>query len=832
MRRRIEAGLARRDYVESLSAFFGRVGAWSFDHRWLVVGAAAVLLAVSAVLASRARFDNSFEAYFDTTDATYATYQAYREEFGSDEIAYILYEAPGSLYGPFDLEVMRKIQLLTEALETEVPFVKEVTSLANVEFVEGVPDGIEVYELLEKFPDDQQAMLAIRDKVLSKPLYVGGLVSADARYGAVIIEMDRSSVDPLEEIRLDPEGGDGLANLYPQVSYYPIKAILERPEYEGIVFHHVGDVALNAIYNEIIAGESGGLAAITFGVIALLLLVFFRRPIGVIGPLVVVGLSVMVSLAFVGLMGWRLDLMFVMLPTILIAVGVADSVHIISEFRAYHAELGDRREAARLTLSLVGAPCLLTSLTTAAGFAAMSIAPIKSIAHFAIYSAVGVVAAFLLTVTLLFVFFSFGRRVPARTLSEEDKLRARGGRLFLAVLDGVTAFDIRHRKAIIAVSALIFAVAGMGITRLRVDSNFLNEFSPEEPIRRAVAYVDEIMGGTYSFIYLFDSGEPDGIKNPAVLREIERFQSRAVLRDDLVKKSYSIDDILMDLNRSFHEGDLAYQRLPETRDLVAQYLLLYEISGGEEVGDYVSGDFSRASLELRLRAVESSKLENLYEELDGYLADHPTEASTVRVTGIGALWLQLMAYITTSQIRGFLLAFTVIAALLCFIFKSIKIGLIAMIPNLSPVVFTLGVMGWIDLPLDYVRLLIATVAIGISVDDTIHHMTRFDLEFRRLGSYEAALRASMIDVGRALVITSVVLVAGFLVFLLSRLDSMTAFGTLLSTTIAVALVADFFLMPALVMTLQPFGPEHAPRSEPHTSGAPTRSSSALQPRAG
>jgi predicted RND superfamily exporter protein len=799
--------VAQQNYVERLSALFGRIGAWSFDHRWVVLAACLLILGASVFLASRARFDNSFEAYFNKDDPVYSDYQEYRENFGSDEIAYILYEAPGRPHGPFDLEVMRKIQTLTEALEEEVPFVNEVTSLANVEFVEGVPDGIEIYELLEEFPESQEALLEIRDKVLSKPLYVGGLVSADARYAAIILEMDRSSVDPLDEIRLDPEGGDGLANLYPQAAYHPIEEILARPEYEGIVFHHVGDVALNAIYNEIIAGESSGLAGIAFCVIAGLLYFFFRRPIGVIGPLAVVFLSIMVCLAFISLMGWRLDLMFIMLPTLLIAVGVACSVHIIAEFRAYHAELGDRREAARRTLYLVGTPCLLTSLTTAAGFAAMSIAPIKAISHFAIYSAVGVVAAFALSVTLLFVFLSFGRQVSGREASDEEMLRAKGGRRFQAALAALARFDVRFRKSIIAGFSLLFIASALGIARLEVDSNFLNEFSPEEPVRQSIEYVDDIMGGTYSFIYLFDTGESDGIKNPAVLREMARFQAEADTHTDLVNKSYSVGDVLMDLNRSFHEGDLAYNVLPETRELVAQYLLLYEMSGGEEAEEYVSGDFSRASLELRLKAVESSELAKLSEALEAYLAEHPTEASTVRVTGIGALWLQLMDYITQSQIRGFLLAFTVIGALLCFVFRSLKIGLIAMVPNLSPVVMTLGVMGWIELPLDYVRLLIATVAIGISVDDTIHHMTRFDLEFRRRGSYREALHASMVDVGRALVITSVVLVLGFLVFHFSALDSTASFGTLLAATIFVALAADFLLMPALVMTLRPFGPE-------------------------
>jgi predicted RND superfamily exporter protein len=772
----------------------------------VVLVACLVLLAGCGWFASRARFDNSFEAYFDREDPVYRAYNRFREDFGSDELSYLLYQVPGSPHGPFDLEAMRRIARLTEALEDEVPFVKEVTSLANVEYVEGVPDGLEIRDLLEEFPEDQAELLAIRDKVLAKPLYVGGLVSEEARYGAIIIRMDRSSVDPLDEIRLDPEGGDGIDNLYPQVTYDAIERILARPEYQGIVFHHVGDVPLNAIYNQIIADEGGRLAGIGFLVIGGLLYAFFRRPLGVVGPLVVVGLSIMISLALVGLLGWRLDLLFIMCPTLLIAVGVADSVHIIAEFRVYHAELGDRREAARRTMTLVGTPCLLTSLTTASGFFAMSIAPIKAISHFATYSAVGVVAAFILSVTLLFVFLSFGKRLRGTTATEEEKIRAKGGVHFQAALLAIARFDVRHRRAILACFAAIFVVSAVGVSRIRVDSNFLDEFDDEEPIRIATEYVDEIMGGTYSFVYLFDSGEPEGVKSPELLREVERLQAEAERHDYLVNKTYSVGDLLKDINKSFNEEDPAHYVLPTSRELVAQYLLVYEMSGGEELRDYVSGDFARTSLELRCKAVESSVLVTLARDLDRYLEEHPTRAATVSVTGIGALWLALQEYITTSQIRGFLLAFTVIALLMCFIFKSVKTGLIAMVPNLSPVVLTLGVMGWLDMPLDYVRLLIATVAIGISVDDTIHHLTRFRHEFLRTRSYPRALEASMEDVGRALVITSVVLVVGFLVFLLSGLDSTASFGALLATTVAVALVADFLLMPALILTLRPWGP--------------------------
>ncbi|RMF23087.1 MAG: RND transporter, partial [Deltaproteobacteria bacterium] len=349
-----------QDYIERLSRWFARVGVAAYDHRWRVVLACAVLIGGSLYLASGARIDNSFEAYFDRGDRFYQSYLQFREDFGSDEISYIVYEAPQTEYGPWDLEVMRRIAGLTDRIESEVPFVKEVTSLANVEFLDAVPDGIDVVKLVDDFPATQEALLEFRDKILDKPIYLGGLVSEDGRYAGIIVEMEKSSIDPPDEIRVDPDKGNAIDNLYPQATYDALERLLADPEYDGIVFHHTGDVPLNAVVNRITAEESLRLGIACFLIVGLLLALFVRRPIGVVGPLAVVGTSVLLTVGFVSLMGWSLDQMFGMMPTLLIAVGVADSVHIISEFRVFHAELGDRREAIRRTLYLVGTPCLLT----------------------------------------------------------------------------------------------------------------------------------------------------------------------------------------------------------------------------------------------------------------------------------------------------------------------------------------------------------------------------------------------------------------------------------------------------------------------------------------
>jgi predicted RND superfamily exporter protein len=799
-----------KDYIAASSRFFERFGGWSYDHRWIVFAVCLALVAASAFLASQVHFDNSFESYFDRNDPAYSTYLKFRDDFGSDEVSYILYEAPDHAYGVWNLEVMRAIRQLTRTLEDEVPFAKEVTSLTNVEFLEPMTGGLKIYELLGELPESQEALLEVKRKAMAKPMYVGGLVSADGNHAAIMIEMEKSSIDPLDQIRLDPQGGDVLDNLYPQASYNKIEEILARPQYAGIRFHHTGDVPLNSVLNKIAAAEGPILGSVCFAVIAAQLLFFFRRPAEIVGPLAVVAVSVLVTVGFVALLGWSLDLMFSMLPTLLIAVGVADSVHVISEFRAYRARLGDRRQALGRTLYLVGTPCLLTSLTTAAGFASMSVAPIKTISHFAIYSAAGVLVAFVLTLSLLAALLSFGGNTSDQQAVERETLHAREGRFLGRWLVAVARFDIRNRRSILTLTAAMFAVSMLGMARLTVDSNFLSDFSEDVRARRDTIFADRVMGGTNSFVYLFDTGIADGIKEPAVLREIERLQGEADMQTNIVKKTLSIVDLLKDINQSFHDGDPEYYRLPETRELAAQYLLLYEMSGGEELEEYVSSDYSRATLELRCRWTQSSVIAQMAQNLASYLETKPLRASTVSETGVGALWIELVEYITQSQIRGFLLAFVAIAAMMCLLFQSARLGLLSMVPNLSPVILTLGGMGWVGVPLDYMRLLIAPVAIGIAVDNTIHLVTRYRHEFLARGDYEQALHASMKGVGRALFITSGVLVMGFLVFLFSEMDSQVTFGVLLTTTIIVALVANFFLMPALVLTFKPFGPAFTP----------------------
>ena len=817
-------------FIQTLNHIFRLIAGWCFDYRWLVLIGSFGLAYGASVLAQGIEFDASYEHYFYPGDTTFQSYEQFREDFGSDEVSYIGYEVAGLEHGPWNVHAMEALVQLTEAFEDEVPFIYEVTSLANAELTVGTEDGIEISKITDDWPLTQEELLARREAYLKKPLLVGGIIDEDADFGAIILEMDRSSTDPPEEIlappeeRRFPEDPHHTENQYPQVTAWKIAEILDRPEYSDYEFWISGDVEINAYYNRILFVEPAFLGQIAMVVMAIILALTFRSVVSVIAPVAVVQVSVLATMGVMALLGFKLGMGFGSTPTLLTAIGIAHSVHILSEFRSRRAAGSARRAALVDAVGLVGMPCLLTSVTTAIGFASMSFVPIRSLAQGGIVNAIGVLMTFVFSMTVLMSALSIdwlwawrrlrGIQDPEESAGSESRETtrandpsAKGGDWMQSVLDWVARTNFEHSGGLLVAFGAFLVICLVGVMRVEVDSNYLKDFWRSSDIYVDTVKVDSEMGGTTNVVYLFDAGEDDGIKKPAVLREIDRLQQRANEEDWLVTKTYSIVDIIKDLNQSFHGGDPAYYAIPETREAVAQYLLLYESSGGEEAEEYVTSDYRRANLELRLKMDATAAMQRLIADLDSSMEAQPLEASEVSLTGIGALWLILMDYIVTSQVQGLTIAFSVITLVMMVLFRSVKIGLISMVPNLAPVLLALGAMGWFGISLDYTKATIAAIALGISVDDTIHLMTRFHHEFGVHRNYRRALRAALGDVGRALIITSIALVLGFMALSFSEMRSQAFYGVLLSSALVTALVADFFFMPALVLRLEPFGPE-------------------------
>lgn len=794
----------KSDYLHKADEMFGHLGLWMYGHKLIVLLCALGLLVTGLYFAGKTRADNGLDSFFDATDTAYNAYITYQDEFGSDEVAYILYTVPDSPHGPFDLDAMQRIAQLTEALEYEVPFVSDVTSLSNVEFITADGDFLEIHELALDMPEDQAGLQERGQAMMQKPGYRGAIVNNEATHGAIILEMTIAMNDPLDELRLDPEGGDGLANLYPQAAKHKIDEILSRPEYAGIDFYLSGDVLMNTAYNEIISHDTVRQTLLTLALVSIIAMICFRMQfLGLAGPLSVVILGLILTIGFMGLFGYEMGILFLIVPTFLIAIGVAQSVHLITEFNLMRAQGLGRREAVKQAMEHVAVPCFLAAFTTATAFLVMVTSKLRALSEMAVYQSVGVMLAFLASITVMVCYMSMGKDRPHKSV---DPSESKSGLLY-HLLNHVAALNHKRPFAIMAVFGVILTGSVIGIGKLHVGFNFLEEFKPHTQFRQDTDYIQGVMGGMLNVVFIYDSGKADGIRNNGMLAHLEGLQAHAE-RSTIVEKSYSVVDILKDINQSFHGDDPAYYRLPESDELIAQYLLLYEISGGEELSDFVSGDYRRTTLELRVDITDSRHIKALLDDLDRYIAAHPAPGAEIRITGMGLLMVRIASYVAQSQMWGYGLAFGIIALVLCLAFRSARVGLLVMIPNLFPAVLVLGFMGLNGMQLDYFKLMVATVAIGIAVDDTVHISTRIRKEFHRCGDYEEAIRASLLTTGRALVVTTVILSLSFLVYTVSDMAVLSDFGILLSATIVSALLADLFLLPCLVLVLKPFGPEY------------------------
>lgn len=814
--------------VDKLDLYFIAIADWSIKNRVWVIVLSLLMLIGAGFYTTKLRFDASLEGFFTESDPAYAAYKEYLDEFLSDEITYIVYRVPNKPHGPFDLDTMRTIGKLTTTLENEVPFVRQATSLTNVEFIFAEGDELIIDELMLDFPETQEQLLAIKERVMAKPIYLNYLISPSGEYAAIYLEMSRSSPDPLEEIIFDPAKGEQLENLYPQVSAIKVEEILQRPEFaeSGIDFFVTGDAPMNSIYNILYMQDSAKISLLTLVFIALISFLLLRTSLsGLLAPIAVVVLSVFMMLGCIGLLGWSVGLFISMAPSLICAIGVAQAVHILQEFQRAKSRHNHPRQAVKDALKKVGGPCLLAALTTAAGFLVMSVSELRGLAEFGIYSAIGVIFTFILSITLMVTFLARNGRNRANSTAT-DPIPAESGSeqsfngvnpLVRSIVKAAIRLCQNFPKSILLVFGLVFLWAFIGLTKLSIDFNFLDEFKDYVPWKQDTLLADREMGGSMSVIYSIETHRQNGAKDVALLQAVDRLQTYAESLP-LVRKTFSLADFIKDLNRSFHGDNPDYYRIPDNQALVAQYLLVYEVSGGDELFEIVSSDFSRTVLELRVTMADSSEMRDIIDKIDAFLLDNPIPGATIKTTGIGLLWVKIAEYISSTQIAAYSLIFISIALVMCIAYRSVRIGLLCMIPNITPIVITLGAMGWFDIHLDYMKLLLATIAIGIAVDDTIHLVTRFRSRFIEFGSYPKALSHSLTDVGPALVITTLILIGGFTGYQFTDLQVLSTFGWLLSATIGLALAADLLLMPVLLVQCRAFGTEacdlQPPRKKP------------------
>ena len=538
--------------------------------------------------------------------------------------------------------------------------------------------------------------------------------------------------------------------------------------------------------------------------------VLFRSLSGVVWPIVIVLLSSAVSFGIAGWLGLTMSMMVALLSVLILVVGIADSVHILSGYAFFRGQGSDHARAMAQVYGKSGLACLLTSLTTALGMLALLVVPIPPIRAFAIAAAIGVLVAFLFTVLVLPLLLDLWAPAPrASKGASHHRLQA--------ALAWVGQVGERYPVPIVVVFAAIGAVGIVGLSRVAIDTNMVEIIREGLPIRTAHDLVDRVMGGTQGMEVFVEFGEPEAMQDPVVLQTVDALQTRLEERfPDFVVRTDSLTLAAKRSYRVLNEDRADYYTIPDDRNALAQTLLLFDMAAPEDREVVVPDDYSAGRITVRLLNYGSMVYVEFFEAVQHEIesAFAPLRARypdmDVGIAGNLPLMMRMADAVGKSQVQSFSLVLVVVTILLLVVFGSLRVGLVAMVPNVYPVVITFGVMGLGGIPLDTDTLLIAPMLIGIAVDDTIHFVSHYRAFMAETGDLRAAIRKTLEEVGQAITFTSVILVFGFLILLVSNHQGMAHFGFLIAIAFGTAVLADLFLLPALLsLTGADFGRSRA-----------------------
>lgn len=791
-----------------VSLQFERWGRWVCRHPVVVLLAAAVAIGALGVQIPRIVLDTTTEGFLREDDPILRVYDEFRARFGRDDAIILAIEAP-DVVAPAFLATLKGFH---EQLERDVPYLKEITSLLNARWTRGEDDRLIVEDLVAQWPESPEDFAALRAKVLSNPLYVNLLVSEDLRLTTVQIDLEtyvREGADAEGKPVLRYLHGDEIRQVV-----HAIQGAIARHDAEGFRVHATGTPWLSDRMAYYTGTDFARLTGAAIVVMAVILYVVFGTVTGVVLPLMVVVGSVIATLGLLPLLGLPYQQPTQIVPVSLLAIGLGDSIHVLSIYYQRRVRGIAKAEAIAGALGHTGIAVVMTSVTTAAAMMSFLSAALAPIANIGVLVPAGVIIALVLTLTLL---------PAALTLAPER--RAPRPRRSLALLERaiVTAGTAAARNPVpvVAAAVLVIAASLVAATALRFSHNPLKWFPADDPMRIATETLNRELGGVMNAEVLFETGREDGVKSPALLRALDDItrtnQGYSLHIDDAVvgrqnlkiAKTVSIVDLLKEVNKSLNENrDEAYA-LPDTRELVAQELLLFELSGSDDLEDLADYRYETARMILRVPWADATVYGGF---LDGLLSEHRRrvgDEATVVSTGMLPLLFRTLTAVIHSMGRSYVLAFLAVTPLMMLLLGSARLGLLAMVPNLLPIIVVLGLMGALGLPLDLFSLLTGSIVLGLAVDDTIHFTSGFGRDLAETGDAIGAVQRTLQTTGQAMFFTTLILCCGFGVFGFAYMRNGVVFGSVTAVALSIALLADVVVSPALFVLA---GPKGAPQA--------------------
>ncbi len=741
----------------------------------------AVLILVVGVVATFGRkteFDPSLKSFILEDDSDYVFYNEYKEKFGQDEILCVAFR-DGDIFTSENLALIRR---LTKRIE-DVDNIYDVKSLTNAEYILSTEDSFEAVPLVDEIPEGERELAKVQYLATSNPIFRNDLVSADGRSTSIVITLAAKGEAYLfhDEIR-------------------KIEAIVkEESARSGKQIHFTGERYMDLRFLEFIHRDLKIFIPLTTIVLALLLFLMFRNVRETLIGLVAVSACLLMTGGLIPLLGQQMNSILAGLPSLILCIAVTDVIHIIHRYKMIRPGAKSQDAALKQTIREVALPCLLTSATTAVGFGSLMMNAMQPIQSFGLMAAVGVSLCFPICIVAVFSMLKFWKEPVPKSMARAERTGPTSGSMaFLGMV--VT----RYRKQVGLVSLALVAFCMVGFLFISAQANRASYLKKESDVYQAIHFMDEYLAGTTQLDICIEGGGQGAVKEPVFLRKVEEL-SRFLRSLPEIDKVISINDFLKEMNKAYDGGNPASYVLPASRDNVAQFLLLYSMSGrNNELDKYVNYPYSRTRLSVRTSEENSDKINTLIGKINGYLETHFEEPQPARLAAVAVTYNNVFHYLLKGLLVGLGLATLIVGLVMCITFRSVYIGLVSMIPNVIPIIASLGLLGWADVKLHIATAMTFSIALGIAVDDTIHFFSRFKLELDRCGDYERAIKATLANIGSALVETSCVISGGFLIMVFASTRMNVMFGLLAAFIMAVTLLADLFITPVCLQYLRPF----------------------------
>lgn len=760
---------------------WNKIADYIMNHRVLNLVIASVLLIFLGVKAFSIRMGHNLANTLPETDSTMVVYRQFLDTYGEDGRAIFIGMVEDNLFDLpnfqdyYDLnENIRQINGVTECLS--------VTRVYNIVKNDSIKK-FQLSQVVGRRPESQKEVDSIKSVIESLAMYDGLLFNTETHSTMMLVTLD----DEHANSNLRKETTDALSIL---LNDYSTR--------HGIEMHVSGMPYIREVTTQKMVKEIVGFTFLSIVVAGLILYLFFRSWRPLVSVMAIVLISVVYMFGIMALLDFDVTILTGVLPPLLIIIGVENSIFMLNKYHREFEACHDKIQALKNVIVRIGPANLLTNTTTAVSFASFIITRNALLVPFGILASICIMLTYVMTMVLLPTFFSYQKKPEGKMVNYMNNPRIN------YIMDKISVFVLGKKRVIFAVLAVLILVCVIGATSITTSGRVVDDIAKSDKLYKDIMFFEENVGGVMPFEISIDTRKPKGIMNAQFIRKVQQLEDTLALYPEF-SEPLSIAEVVKFARQGFYNGKREQFKIPSNNEFGFIMKYMPETKGGEMpaiVTQYMDKEMQCTRVSVQMANVTTPEIDAISRSLKPQIDQiFPKEKYDVVMTGSAMVTLQGTNYLIVNLSHSLFLAFIVIALLMAVTFHKFKMVIISLIPNLIPLLFTAGVMGFCGIPLKMSTILVFSIALGISVDNTIHYLARYRLQMKMNDNdIKKSVMAAIQETGPSMIYSASILICGFLIFAFSSFGGTKIVGFLVPFTLLVALITNILVLPALVLT--------------------------------